>query len=123
MGLNYKADGLYHHTQIMNPDGTPYRTSGTANKDVDCFDLWNPHNDWRHLMAVVNEIEMRGYSVMITNQNTDIWSVHSDDYITKVRGKFGKVFDGLIGKKNMSKLEATYAAVVDFITWHNKLAK
>jgi hypothetical protein len=130
MGFNYKADGLYHHIQIFNPDGTPYRTSGTLNKNVDCYNLWNPHNDWNNLMPIVEKIEEMGYSVSISNQNTDIWSVHSDSHVTRVRGAFGKLYsknvapEGIkLDHKEMSKLETAYTAVVYFITWYKSLSK
>jgi len=151
MGFNYRDETYMFgnstlgtipisQKQKMKPDGTPFITSiyrddsayntGKRRVEIDVWIDWNPQKDWNDLMPIVENIEKMGYSVSISNQNTDIWSVHSDSHVTKVRGAFGKLYsknvapEGIsLDHKEMSKLETAYTAVVDFITWYKNLSK
>jgi len=151
MGFNYRDETYMFgnstlgtipisQKQKMKPDGTPYKTTfyrddsdyntGKRRVESDVWIDWNPQNDWNDLIPVVEKIEEMGYSVSISNQNTDIWSVHSDSNVTRVRGAFGMLYsknvspEGIkLDHKDMSKIETAYTAVVDFITWHKSLSK
>jgi len=86
------------------------------------------HSDWNWIMEVVDKIGTLGtYNVFTTKHGTDIWNTNSDDYVVRVRGAFGKFYlkdfnhgkENDMDKKNLTRIETTYKAVIEFIKWHN----
>ena len=65
------------------------------------------HNDWASLMAVVEKIERLGHRVEIGICKCKIYSANYDGETTY----------------RATKILSVYAAVVDFIKWHNEQAQ
>jgi hypothetical protein len=78
----------------------------------DCNRCWEPYllrydTDWNWLMPVVEKIESLGYNVDICQTTVDIFKKTNWN-------------DEVVCKKEASKLEAVYSAVLSFLKWYNE---
>lgn len=81
--------------------------------------------NWEDLMDVVEVIESiknNNYTVDITNNCVDIFSLNSDHNIVRIRGSWKKYREENEGK-DLTKRQAVYKAVVEFIKWYNEQNK
>lgn len=76
--------------------------------DGDNSNSFKFHSSWDWLMVVINEIESTKAEVTIRGTTCNIW--HKKQEIESV----------YIDEPAMTKLEATYLAVVEYIEWYNK---
>lgn len=108
MGLVYKYDGLYHHTQRFNKDGTPTQSGSLIKSE---WNLWYPHNDWNCIMEVVEKIEG-------INPNLQSFTVSGKRVEIRDFSVRSLLFSGYY--EGETKIEAMYEAVVEFIKWYSK---
>lgn len=69
------------------------------------------HDDWNWLMPVVEKIEKEKHPVFISSNNCTIYE------------RTGKNHGFIIDKYGISKINACWQAIIQFIKWYNEQAK
>ena len=110
MDLVYNFDGMYHHVQLFNPNGTPKRSGALIESE---WKLWNPHTNWNDLMEVVEKIE---------NLNEGIYQVDILQEGCRINERCVTKFDFTVFKVSLetTKIQSVYNACVEFIKWYNQ---
>ena len=102
--------GCIHLLPFKNTNSFKMNDNGTRTEEGKWYRLneLKYHSSWDWLMPVIEKIERLGYAVNIYEQECRIFEDRT------IKPKYKKI------TYELTKIEAVYKAVVEFIKWYNK---
>lgn len=110
-GWYCKDESKYPHKQQWYHNELSVRFSPDIklSRSLERFDY---HNNWKSLMRIVDKIESMGYSATMDQHCKEHRVFFNQDSTME---------EVAHGARGMTRIEATYKAVVDFINYYNSL--